>query len=95
MALNQLKSYDHLIIKEADKGGCTVVLDAHHYKQICLDLKNKLWYQPTTFEQFDQYMIQFYELVDEAFDDHIINKRIRDFIRTPHLRIPTFFLYAT
>lgn len=43
-ALLQLKSFKDLVIKEADKGGCVVVLAKDHYKQICLDiLNNRSW----------------------------------------------------
>lgn len=91
-ALRQLKTYDHLVIKEADKGGCTVVLDRSHYKQICLDpLDNKDWYLPISLEQIDQFTVDFYSLVDAAWDNNTIDKRIRDYIKTPFPKILTFY----
>lgn len=68
------------MIKEADKGGCTVVLDKSHYKQICLDLlENRDWYKPITFEQIDQFMVDLYNLIDEAWDRNVIDKKNQGF----------------
>lgn len=45
-ALFQLKTYTHFTIKEADKGGCVVVLDNDHYKKMCLDILKKKKIEP-------------------------------------------------
>lgn len=91
-AIQNLKSYSNLVIKEADKGGKVVVLDRDQYKNICLDiLSNRIWYKPISFSLIDQYFVDFYSLVDQAFHDGIINKTIWQFIRNPNPIIPTFY----
>lgn len=91
-ALLRLKSYTQLTIKEADKGGCIIVLDNEHYKQSCLDiLENQPWYQAIPFEWVDSFTVEFYGLVDEALNNCLINKTLWQFIRTPHLQIFTFY----
>lgn len=91
-ALVQLKAMTNIIIKEADKGGCVVVLDLDHYKKMCFNIiNNTTWYQPIDFAQVDHFMVEFYTLVDRAFDEGLISKTIWEFIRTPSPRIPTFY----
>lgn len=40
-ALARLKTYTHLVIKEADKGGQVVVMDVNQYKIMCKNILNK------------------------------------------------------
>lgn len=91
-ALSQLKALKDIVIKEADKCGCVVVLDLDFYKQLCFDIiNNTSWYRPTDFTQVDRHMVDFYTLVDKAYDDNLISKTIWEFIRTPAPRTPTFY----
>lgn len=91
-SLFQLKSMKDIVIKEADKDGCVVVLDLDHYRQLCLDIvNNKSWYIPIDFTLVDTYMVEFYTLIDRAYNDGTISKTIWDFIRTPAPRIPTLY----
>lgn len=91
-ALKKLRTYSHLTIKPADKGGCIVVMDNDKYKKICLDiLNNPTWYKPISFEIMEQFMVDFYQLVDDAFHSGIINKNNWKFIRTPLPRLSTFY----
>lgn len=91
-ALGRFKTYTHLTIKQADKGGSTVVLDNEHYKRLCLDiLDNKNWYKPISFKQADGFMIKFYGIVEDAFEKNVINKKLWQYIRTPHPRMSTFY----
>lgn len=91
-ALRKLKSHDHIIIKEADKGGQVVVLDMAQYKTMCTDIQdNKDWYQPISFSHLDSISIKFNALVDQARDEGTIDNKIWKFIKTPHPRISTFY----
>lgn len=54
-------------------------------------LNNDEWYRPITFAQLDSFSIDFYRLVDQAFDLGTINKTLWKFIHTPHPQIATFY----
>lgn len=83
-SLERLKTYTHLTIKQADKGRSTVVLENDHYEQLCLDiLENRSWYKPIPIDQADKFLIDFYSLVDEAYDKVTFNNRLWQFICTP------------
>lgn len=57
---------------------------------MCLDiLGNKTWYQTISFNWIDNFMVEFYSLVDEAFHNGTIT--LWQYIRNPHPRIPTFY----
>lgn len=91
-ALLELKSMHDIVIKEADKGGCVVVLGLDHYRQLCLDIvNNRSWYKPIDFSSIDNYMVEFYSLIDGAFHAGVISKTIWEFMRTPASKIPTLY----
>lgn len=92
IAFKNLQSYSHLTIKPANKGGCIVVMDNAHYKQMCLDiLNNNVWYKPISFKQADHFMVEFYHLFDEAFYAGIIDKNNSELMRTSSPRLSTFY----
>lgn len=67
-------------------------MDNAQYKAMFKNiLANTDWYHPISFSDLDAISIKFYELVDQARDDGIINNKICKFIKTPHSRISTFF----
>lgn len=81
-ALLKLKSYNHLTIKEADKGGQVVVMNNAHYKNMCKALSDKNnWYQPISFTDLDAIFLKFYTPIGQAQDDGIINNKIWKFIK--------------
>lgn len=69
-----------------------MILDNAQYKTLCLNiLKNESWYKPVPMTTFSDYVLEFYQLVDEAFSNQIISNTIFDFIRTPCTKVPTFY----
>lgn len=88
----QLKAMTNIVIKEADKGKCVLVLDLDHYRRMYFDISNNTtWYHPIDFTQVDLFMVKFYTLVDQAFDQGLISKTIWEFICTPAPRLPTSY----
>lgn len=91
-ALMNLSTYGHLTIKETDNEGYVVVMNSDHYKEICRDiLKNTVWYREMSFEVLDSFALEYYNLIDEAYSNGVINKTIWQYIRTPSPRISTFY----
>lgn len=92
-AIQSLKNNNQIIIKEADKGGSVVVLDYDHYRQLCHDiLDNQSWYKKIPFSTIDQYMAEFYGLIDEALFYNVIPKSLWEFLHIDNPTIPTFYV---
>lgn len=90
--LQSLTSYDHLVIKASDKGGNVVILDRAHYKEMCLRLlNNKTWYKQISPLVIDNFVKQYYHILDQAYDANIINSKIWEHLRTPFPCTPTLY----
>lgn len=48
-------------------------------------------YQKVSRSLIDKFEKEFYSLIDNAYTDKIIDKQIREFVRTPYPVIPTFY----
>lgn len=80
------------LVKPSDKGGNVVLLDNHDYIIMCQNiLDNKDWYNRLSTQCIDQYNSDFYMFFDQAYNNGVILKDLRDFIRTKHPKIATFY----
>lgn len=91
-ALKQLSDNSSITIKASDKGGNVVILDNEKYIDMCNQiLKNPNWYRRMPGNIVEKFNREFYDLIDNAFSNNMINKQLWNFVRNDFLRVPTFF----
>lgn len=91
-ALKILKQNSNITIKSSDKGGNIVVMDNTFYIDMCEKiLSNKDWYQKINMSKIAIFNQQFYQMIDQAYTQNILEKPDWDFIRTTFPKIPTFY----
>ncbi|XP_077145895.1 uncharacterized protein LOC143807824 [Ranitomeya variabilis] len=92
-ALRELQTWDDIVIKQADKGGNTVLWPSKMYEKQAHKILNntscykKLCYDPLTEFQHDLVMI-----LESAFNDGIIPKRLVEVVTKLQPRMATFYL---
>ncbi|XP_069610950.1 zinc finger protein 208-like [Ranitomeya imitator] len=91
--LETLKSWDDVVFKPADKGGNLVVWPHHLYeKQAYILLDNKECYKKMSTNPIKTFQDELCGILEEAFADGIIPKRLVDLIEKMHPRMPTLYL---
>lgn len=91
-AIVALQKNTDIVIKPADKGGNTVVMDRPLYTEMGLKiLHNKDWYAESTMEAFHLANSKLSKLILEAESCGIIDLNTRNFLINRHPRIPVFY----
>lgn len=91
-AVVALQKTTDIVIKPADKGGNTVVMDHPLYTEMCLKiLHNKNWYAESTMEAFHLANNKLSELILKAESRGIIDVNTRNFLINRHPRIPVLY----
>lgn len=91
-ALKDLKEDESIVIKSADKGGATVVMNKTDYVQECLrQLADKMFYEEIPQDPTQRFKNIIFETIDELFEKGDISRKEHDFLRIEHPVIPTFY----
>lgn len=91
-ALKFLSDNISVIIKPGDKGGNIVLMDNIQYVAMCSKIKkNKNWYRKIAPYIVQKFNLEYYQLVDQAYSNNIINKTTWEYIRMTFPKVPTFY----
>ncbi|XP_073417787.1 uncharacterized protein [Dendrobates tinctorius] len=92
-ALTDLKSWDDVVFKPADKGGNLVIWPINLYERQANKLLNDTsCYQRLTFNPLSSFQNLLIDILDKALAQGIIAKKLLDRIRNSHPKLPTFYL---
>ncbi|XP_075428447.1 uncharacterized protein LOC142466834 isoform X1 [Ascaphus truei] len=91
LALKCLKDNDSILIRKADKGGATVVLDREYYvSEAQRQLNDPEAYRTLDRDPTPQFIKEFQDLLDEGEMLHVLTANERDFLTTPDPITPIF-----
>ncbi|CAJ0931129.1 unnamed protein product, partial [Ranitomeya imitator] len=92
MALQSLMSDKDIVIKPADKGGATVVMDRSMYREeILAQLNNRTVYLPLSHNPSSTIESKIRGLLEEALHLGIIDKKTQEFLTKTNPMIPVFY----
>lgn len=87
--LQKKQPYPHKALRQ---GGKVVVMDNSQYKTMCMSiLLNKEWYCPKDLSVVERFNKKMYTMVESYLEAGAISRDIWEFIRTSHLKSPTFY----
>ncbi|XP_075697341.1 uncharacterized protein LOC142662932 [Rhinoderma darwinii] len=91
-ALNELKSYEDVVYKAADKGGNIVIWPTEKYeKEAFRQLRDKKTYQKLTHNPVISFSAELFKILTLAHDKGIIPKNVLSGLMTQYPRIPTLY----
>lgn len=91
-ALNQLKKETNIVIKKADKGACTVIMDRDLYLQEAYrQLNNDLHYKKLDHPMYIDTANKINQILDKLFEDKYIDERELQYLRPPQNPRPRRF----
>lgn len=91
-ALQNLEADTSIIIKPADKGGATVILDRSQYQNMVHQLlSDETVYEKVPCDPGNSIKAELDALVEQAFSDGILDTRTRDFLITEFPITPLFY----
>ncbi|XP_077113081.1 uncharacterized protein LOC143768273 [Ranitomeya variabilis] len=92
IALNELKNMRDVVVKPADKGGNIVVWPQHMYeKEAYRQLRDKKTYLRLDRNPLVAYSAELQIILQEAFDNGVIPKKVLDGLLTRSPKIPTIY----
>ncbi|XP_077118764.1 uncharacterized protein LOC143774874 [Ranitomeya variabilis] len=91
-ALDELKNYDDIVIKPADKGGNIVLWPKTLYeKEAMRHLRDRVTYQRLDYNPLHKFTLELEAILEDAFEQGIIPKKIYEGLLTKFPKIPTLY----
>ncbi|XP_073409346.1 receptor activity-modifying protein 1 isoform X1 [Dendrobates tinctorius] len=92
LALDELKSWDDVVYKAADKGGNLVIWPTSMYeKQANVLPGDSNCYRKLTFNPLSSFQAKLVNILEDAFSQGIISKKLLDNTRNFHPKMATFY----
>lgn len=92
LALDDLQKDADIVIKSADKGGATIILNRSDYQTEChRQLSNDCFYKKLNGDPTPRFKKEITQLLDTFLDVGEITKKEHAFLTIQHPRIPTFY----
>lgn len=92
-ALKELAENETIIIKPADKGGGTVIMDTEKYKDECDSLLREAnTYRKLEHNPLDIFQSKLKKIITRAETEKVINITERNYILIEHPKVPLFYI---
>lgn len=89
----QMEKNMDLVIKAVKKGGNIVHMNRGKYICMCQSiLSNRQWYTPTSNINLEN-EVKLFELIDQAYQNGLIDKETVEFLRVEHPKISVFYAF--